>query len=464
MLKVIKCEAKNNSQRYFLGLEMEPASFDTDEKEITEKLSHILKKLEYNGNRVIVSLPRRYATCRYLRVPTLNPQETERIVALQASRYLPYPANELITGYQVISADKDGYSALNLVIVHKDAVGRYIKIFQALKIKDFSITLSSYGLCNLYSYLNNPTGPKAIMIIDADLPQVEVAIISQGKLLLSRAIKINQQEKDWQRLLVEEIKKTQDAYLKENRQAQDNHPGKIVIFGPTKSSVSFQEVLKKEGLAVEVLPYWEKISLSQGFLNSILNTDASPATLIGLGLKDVPESLNLLPDEIKAQVKKLTQRREGLSLALRIIGIVVVLGLAISRNLDNKAIYLKQLNLELKKVEKDARPLDDVEKRLKYMESQLQKKPSSLDILYELNQTMPSDVSLVSLSYEEEREVILRGQAHELTPVFEFVGRLEKSPVFKNFNTKVRYASKRATTSGEVIDFEIICLKESPKK
>ena len=72
---------------------------------------------------------------------------------------------------------------------------------------------------------------------------------------------------------------------------------------------------------------------------------------------------------------------------------------------------------------------------------------------------MPGGASLISLTYEQDKHVILHGQASELSRVFEFVARLEKSAVFKNFNVKVRYATKKRIQAGEIIDFEILCTK-----
>jgi hypothetical protein len=53
----------------------------------------------------------------------------------------------------------------------------------------------------------------------------------------------------------------------------------------------------------------------------------------------------------------------------------------------------------------------------------------------------------------------LRGQAEELNVVFEFASQLEKSPVLNNFNTKVKYATKKKTRTGDTVDFEIACTK-----
>lgn len=452
-LKVIKCLLNN---RQFIGLEIEAIPPDIDAKILTERLIQVFKKLEYNNNPVVISLPRSKVTCRYLKVPTQIPKEIDKIVSLQASRYLPYPAAELIIGYQVLSNDKEGYSDINLIIVHKDVVSRFIRIFKELKAPKVTIALSSYGLANFYDYIK-PEETEVVMIIDINYQQVELAILSHKKLLFSRYCKIDRSVLNWENLFIGEIDKTRDAYLKE---VAKEVPSKTVVIGAGKTYQEFASMLNKQAdLPVEVLSY-DKINMPEDLLNRILSSDSSFASLVGLGLKDIDESLNLLPRDIKEKIGMLAQRQEQLRLILLISSIIFILGLGIARHLDNKTRYLNQLKIELNKIAKDARALEEIEKRLRFMERRSEKKLSSLNLLYELHQSIPPQISLINLSYEEDNQVILRGQTPELNSVFVFVSQLGKSPIFRNFNIKVRYATKKKTQAGEVVDFEIVCLKK----
>ena len=89
------------------------------------------------------------------------------------------------------------------------------------------------------------------------------------------------------------------------------------------------------------------------------------------------------------------------------------------------------------------------------MEARLQKKPSTLDIVSELLKIVPNEISLVSLSYAEDNQLILRGQSPNLNSIFTFVSELEKSKVFQGFSPKIRYATQKKTQAGEIVDFEI---------
>jgi Tfp pilus assembly protein PilN len=144
---------------------------------------------------------------------------------------------------------------------------------------------------------------------------------------------------------------------------------------------------------------------------------------------------------------------------LFIAGIILVWILGIAKNLDNKGKYLQQLKTELSKISKEAKLLEEIEKKFTFMQERLQKRPSALDVLYELHKVMPDQISLVSLIYEEDEQVVLRGQTQELNSVSAFVSELERISVFKNFSIKPRYATQKKTQLGEIWDFEIACLR-----
>jgi hypothetical protein len=82
-----------------------------------------------------------------------------------------------------------------------------------------------------------------------------------------------------------------------------------------------------------------------------------------------------------------------------------------------------------------------------------------MDIISSLFRAIPVNIQLVSINFEENGQIILRGQAQDLNSAFNLVPELEKSPVFAKFSVKVRYATKKITEGGEIIDFEVICRK-----
>ncbi|MCX5697177.1 MAG: pilus assembly protein PilM [Candidatus Omnitrophica bacterium] len=454
-IKVLKCLLLAGSRRQIAAIEVEPLPRDIEDAGLSRELSGIFKRMQYNGEPVIVSLPRNQVTSRYLKVPATNPIEVEQMVTLQTVRFLPYPANELTSGFQIIGTDSQGYSEVNLVIAHKNAVERYIKIFKEIKVSLSLAVLSSVGLSQIYYYLEpKDTGPA--MLIDIDGNQAEVAIVEGQRLFFSRSFKVNSAQPDWTVALIDEIAKTNDLYLKEVAKPL---PGKALILGVKKGR--FQELADnlrvKLKLEAEEFLYTEKIDFLEGSERVLGSSGVSLATLIGLSLAPVADSLNILPTQIKQAARLKFKHRERLQIYLSFIVIAAVFIFGMSRSLENKTQYLKKLKLQLNKVSKEARPLEEIEKRFQVIERYSKSEASCLDVLYELYNNIPADISLVSFAYEDNGAITIHGQAPALASVFNFVGRLEKAPAFRRYNIKVRYATKKATITGEVIDFEIVC-------
>lgn len=451
-LRVIKCAHTLARRVEFLETKTQEFSTLVDKEILFTTLGRILKELDFRNNLLIVSLPRSQATCRYSKIPSKIPVEVEKIANLQASRYLPYQMNELITAYQPILVDKDGYTHINLFIVHKDVIEKYIQIFEKLNVKNYSFFLSSVGLLNLYCTLNSQIN-SSVILIDVDDGQVEIAIIDKDNFFFSRSFKVSQNLSGWENVIAEEISKTKNAYLKE---AFYKEPEKIVIFGSLDNFQSLLEIIKKQTtILVEIFPYWQKLSLIQVLLNQVSGSVGSYANLVGLGLKNIPESLNLLPPEIRSQKRNSLKIRERFRVMYFLLCIVAIFTLGVLKNIDTKVRFLNYVKVELKKIEEDARSIGELQKRIEFVERNHKRKPSALDILYELHQIIPEEVVLNNFSCDENGQIVLRGQTPRMDNVFEFVTRLEKSAVFRGFEIKVKYASNKKSLAGDLIDFEI---------
>ena len=427
-----------------------------NDAQVAEKLARLLKKMGYAHEPVIVSLPRSAVTSRYLKVPAQATEEIEKIVSLQASRLIPYSADELNTGFEIIQTDREGFSEVNAIIVLKGVIVRYLKMFEALKPADFSVGLSSSGLSNLYGMIA-PADNSTVMLIDIDMYTVELAIIQAKKALFSRSIKLSRAAA-WEDMLVEEITKTTDAYLKEV--SGKGAPEKIVIItAQARYQSLIDAIAKKIKVSAEQIPYLQNIGLPENAVAAVVSSNLSFASLFGLSLEEIPSYANLLPAHLKEAAQTKIKGRQRLRIALSLVGIIGIAGLATEINLKHKEAYLAYLKRELDKISKEAKTLESIEEKFQLLADYSKKRISSLDILYELHRTIPAEVSLLTFSYDDGNELTIRGRAPDLNLVFGFVSSLQNSPLLIKFTTKVRYATQKKTQAGEVVDFEISCLK-----
>jgi Tfp pilus assembly protein PilN len=389
-----------------------------------------------------------------LRIPSQLPSEIEKIVNLQAPSFLPYPANELVTGFQIIASDRQGHCGVNLVIAHRGAIERMLAFFEKLQSSCVSIILSSYGLCNLYNVAaKNQTTP--VMLLDIDSEQAEVVLVGNRKMFFSRVFRFSQGQPDRGSILVDEINKTRDVYIREVAQEA---PAKIVLLGSRTANEPFIDILQKQtAYPFQVISYQDIPGLGESIAQRAATSDVSVASLLGLGLGSFDEYLELLPQAVKQQRRSSRQRQEYVHSTLLGLGLVLITAAAMTRHLDNKIAYLVTLKDKLGQVTRDAKPLEDIERRFRTFADQSQKRLSALDVLRELYQIVPAQVTLTRFTYEESNQISLHGQTPGMDAVFMFVSALEKSRLFENFTVKINYATQKKMQSGQAIDFEIMC-------
>jgi len=155
---------------------------------------------------------------------------------------------------------------------------------------------------------------------------------------------------------------------------------------------------------------------------------------------------------------KLRRRRLFTTFALLAALLFVVAG-AVFSQIRYYNTYLKAISSELRKKTPAFKQLQDMRSKTSVIRGVLNSRNRSLDVLYEIHSIIPDDIFLRSFSLDEKGEVILQGNASNMSGVFAFVADLEKSALLKN--VKVRYASKRKRLSKESADFQIVCQVEA---
>jgi len=451
--KVARRSLANGQKGFAWDLDLSPILPDTDDKKIFNQVVGVLRRMKYNGEPVVVSLPRLNVTSRYLKVPAQDPDEIEKIVGLQASRLFPYPANELNSGFQILNTDAGGFSEVNIIIVHRAIIERYLRLCRELKANRITIALSSWGLRSLYYFLF-PHERSPLTLVDVDSEIAELVVLENGKLIFSRSFRVTGSLNDWSGQCLEEIKSTWEVF---GREVGREAPQKIMVLENSATSLKLIEALRSNNFNVSGLSYLRLMDIPSSNIKAKEGLSGSFASLLGLGVAEIPDNFNFLPPRMKEVTRAISQRQQIIRQIAVCVAIMVLFGLGTFLHLENKKNYLKHLKQELVKVEQQTATLEEVERRFQAFQSYSRNRLSCLEAISDLHRAIPADVSLLSFTFEDARQIILRGQAQELSLVFSFVEQLQKAPAFKDFQVKVRYATKKKGLKGEVVDFEIVC-------
>jgi len=453
LLKILKASSSGTSVKVS-ALEAIKISGGLENPDIAIQAKILLSKLGYRNQPVIFCLPRKSATCHYLKIPSKKTGEIDSMITYRASRLLPYEISELVTGYELIRSDNQGYSHINLSIIHRKVVVKLTGLVSQLGGKNIFLALSSYGISNLFFY-DNPKSKELAMLIDADLSRIEVSIVRQEKLIFSRSFRTPDFSKESENLVLDEIMKTSESYKKETA---IELPENCYIFAEKSLAARLTGVLKQLDIKTTRGHQSKRIISQTGELDSLLNSKSSYFSLLGLPLVRLPQSLNLLPLNLKKQMQKTDRLKELFTTGLLLVMILGVWFLAGFKNYKNKLQYLANIESQLQEISKEAAPLERMGRRLRILKKQSQNKTPVIDLLHASYKKIPEGVYLRNFSYESQEELILKGEASELNKVFEYVNRLADSQVLQDYETEVKQATKKRGQDS-LVSFEIVCQK-----
>ena len=407
-----------------------------DEKSV--KLKHIINNLDIKPKKVIACIPRSLVTIRYLNLPSVNKSEIARMVQFQAEKQLPYSKEELVTAFKVIGSNKDGYSKVMLVLVHRDVINKQLELLGGLKLNPEYIELSSQAAASAF-IKEHPEVDKPVAFIDIDMFSVDIQVIFNEKLVYTRNISLS--ESKTQESLLEEIIKSLNSYNKDNREITS------IFVGGKAHSKLVENLSKSFDMPAEIFNPVENL------------TGVSLCSIIGL-IGNFPNVLlNVLPDEIKKRKQVIEKRKHYLVLASQCAGILLLVLGIFMRNIYDKQNTLKWLDIEIEKTNPIAKEVNKRSGRLEIIKKQLDTKNSCLDILHELHRIIPDTISFTILDYQLNNTLKIKGHSKALSDALGLIDILEKSSYFKN--VQLKSSNMRRLRNMEVADFYIQCEIES---
>ena len=120
-----------------------------------------------------------------------------------------------------------------------------------------------------------------------------------------------------------------------------------------------------------------------------------------------------------------------------------------------KSAYLNKLKEEYRTIASEASDIERMVAKMKLAEEQLSTGGSFLEVLRDINDTIPDDIYLTYLQHNDrEQNVTIRGLSDEMSSVFQLLSTLEATPHLEF--VKTRNVTKRRVEDRDVSEFEIV--------
>ena len=440
------------------------------EEEAARSISDFLREIKVKKPQyIIVSFSRGSVTLRNLRIPSANAAEVDDMIKLHVGRQVPYAKEEIVNGYRIFGKDSMGYSKVMLAIVHRESIRKVFRILEQDSLYTDRIELSSDGILSWLCKATKSTESKsqeAFIILDIDANFTDFIVSSFENILFSRVITAGAEqlsdESRWQKF-IGEMKQT--IVISQGEEVVQK-PSKIFVTGAVEKLKSLCSRIEVEfNMPVQIVEPLSNLSLAKDVVKKPQDIFdiASFSALLGLGLDTVKKKINFVLPE--AQIRKVLKER---SRELIVFGslfmylILITCGIYFEK-MRNRESYINLLQNRYKTIAADSEELDLRFERIKRIKAKLDTKSSAINYLLEISKLLPSEITIVNMTFTRGDKVDLKGRAAEMSDVFKFITTLEKSPFFKDILT--RYTTRKKFQGKDVNEFELVCPieKESAK-
>ena len=428
---------------------------DENDEQVVRILSDISRKKPSLRKKVRLVFPRHQVILKHLKMPSHDKWEIEKMLPLQLANMIPYAIEDVYFDYDLLEKDTEGFSRVLVAIANRESLQRYFRVFKMAGFEIAHVLLTSSGLQGWFNRFvlesqQQLSGP--VVLLNIDESYSEICFCAQDKFFSSRSIHYGA-ETILERFsdFIKEVQLSVDAYS-QKRQGPELKGFLVVGRSEMTSQVSAR---LKDHFALPFLECDElDLDSSGGSLYSKEFSRKNISVTACLGLKDLTQGIDLIPEEIHLS----RIRTKMISLAVSFCFLLLLSGcLLVSFFVQD--IYFKQSELnQLQSLSSSVEPMIDRGReytdRFQALSRFRQNEVNVLECIDGLFVLTPEEVSYRSFYLDEERRIVIQGYSKSSLAVNTLQESLVRSDLFENVN--LEFATKRRMYSQEVIDFKIV--------
>jgi len=397
-----------------------------------EPLAQAIRTALANGGisatEAVVALPRRLVTMKHVRLPHATPEQVRGMVRFEAQQYIPFPLEEVVLDYQILSDETEEMTTVLIAAARRSLVEDLLAAFDRAGIEVIRLSISALALA---AHAQN--GGMPVALLDVERGEMDIAIVSAGRLLFTRATAVGDSADGVEegRVLAAEVARSLSAYQNEYR-AQ---PVTQLLVAAPLEQLSYVE---------EALGSFLDVPVAR--INGALMPPADPeavayATALGLALgARRPEmgGIDLIPPSRKERKAAQRRRIHSLIAATGLIVIALVGALWMAREMTaqrKEHIQAVAMNRALTKTQNTLKKVKEEHDQLvqiyEVLSRGLERNLPAVEVLKAISDAVPrTGIYLSQLSIERGGSISLRGNANNETAATDLVLALQKAGVF----------------------------------
>lgn len=401
-------------RRGLLGTRVETAFTLPVDEQAAETLRAKLRELRIRPRQVHVGIPRRWAIVKPLELPPVRGTDLASLVRFELERHLPFPPEEAVYDFEPLEARPTRATRVLLVALERRMLERVQRLLKEAGLTPRLVDLGLHSLATL--------GGRADRAHIHLLPnEGELAIVRQGRLLLSRAFALPDSEDPARgRRLAEEVQRSLSILPDAAREAV----GQVTLSGDKHPSVAW-------AIDLVVAPSSPIPATLARQLRRFGDGHLLPA--LGMAFRRPrrgPLRTNLLPESLRPKPFPLLPL---VTVGLLLLGLALALAepavttLRDERYLARLDRAIAALEPEVREVERMVEEIEQARQEIETLKRLRDRAVHPLPVLKELTELLPGEAWLTNLNIDQ-KGVELAGFATSASPL---IPLLEGSPTLE---------------------------------
>jgi Tfp pilus assembly protein PilN len=374
-----------------------------------------LRELGVRARRAHVSLPRRRAVVKVIELPAVAGADVRRMVGFELERHLPFPASEALFDFHVLDAAPDRPVRVLLVAVERRVFEQVHRLLREAGLVPRLVDVGIHSLAALAGGSGDRREGRVVMQVEE--ADAELAIIRDGRPLLSRAFPLPPNGKERAQTLTEELRRSLGSLRPEDRERVAD----VTAIGAGALTVTDWAEL----------PLHTAVPLPAGVTGMPDDPRLLPALAVALRRPNAGIlRTNLMPEEVRPRPfpwpVAVTAGLAALAVLLA-LAVPAVTMLRDERRLAALDAALAELAPRVGEAEQLSQAVDRARREVETLRSFETQHLRALPLLRELTELLPQDVWLTNVSVDR-KGLELAGFANSAS---QLIPLLEASPTFE---------------------------------
>jgi type IV pilus assembly protein PilM len=166
----------------------DPANETARNAQITAALREMLAELGSKGGPVNYSTAAQSVFARFVKLPAVEEEKIERIIAFEAQQNVPFPIDEVVWDYQLVGGGADEQIQVVLVAIKEDLLEGVNAAVESAGLRTSIVCVATMALYNAFRYnYSDLTG--CSLLVDIGARTTNLLFIEPGK-IFSRSVAI----------------------------------------------------------------------------------------------------------------------------------------------------------------------------------------------------------------------------------------------------------------------------------